>query len=130
MGTIGLVPGTGLGMAAAGLARAGRTARVTEALYWPPAVPGEPRLAAAGEEPVGGVPAGWHPPERARAAGPARGAPAGAGNPALLVGNPALLSALAGMSALPASPYQVERVRQEYEALTAASDGAGAGGSR
>jgi 2-methylisoborneol synthase len=39
------------------------------------------------------------------------------------VAAPALLSAMAGLSALPASPYQVERVRREVEALSAAAPG-------
>ena len=36
---------------------------------------------------------------------------------------PALLSAMAGLSALPASPYQVQRVRREIEALSSAAPG-------
>jgi len=53
MATIGLVPGTGgLGMAAASLARAGRPARVTGALYAPPAVRDDPALAAAVQQDV------------------------------------------------------------------------------
>jgi hypothetical protein len=59
------------------------------------------------------------------AALPARPDPARAG-----VADPALASALAGLSALPASPYQVERVRRECEALSAASGGGGSAVAR
>lgn len=37
------------------------------------------------------------------------------------IADPALLSAMAGLSALPASPYQVQRVRQECQALSGAA---------
>ncbi|MBS2534379.1 hypothetical protein KGQ20_16535 [Catenulispora sp. NF23] len=54
------------------------------------------------------------------AALPAKADPARAG-----IANPALLSAMAGLSALPASPYQVERVRRECQALSSAAPGRG-----
>ncbi|MEY9930691.1 hypothetical protein ABH926_005338 [Catenulispora sp. GP43] len=52
MATIGLVPRTGLGMAASRLSQAGRAARVTEALYCPPAVRDDPALAVAVQQRV------------------------------------------------------------------------------
>jgi 2-methylisoborneol synthase len=39
--------------------------------------------------------------------------------PGMLTDHPVAVSALAGLSALPASPYQVDRVRREYETLAA-----------
>ncbi|WP_194894659.1 hypothetical protein [Catenulispora pinisilvae] len=54
------------------------------------------------------------------AALPAEADPARAG-----IANPELLSAMAGLSALPASPYQVERVRRECQALSSAAPGRG-----
>jgi len=54
------------------------------------------------------------------AAWPSRPDPARAGS-----ADPALASALAGLSALPSSPYQVDRVRSECESLSAASPAAG-----
>ena len=54
------------------------------------------------------------------AALPAKADPARAG-----IANPALLSAMAGLSALPASPYQVERVRRECQALSSAAPSRG-----
>jgi 2-methylisoborneol synthase len=228
MARIGLVPGAGLGMAAARLSQAGRPARVTEALYCPPAVRDDPALAAtvqqhldewaagvglapgpaaglgrlvvlahpdtndvgrlgvaarllavgrvlAGEalgardadllrraptdtaidaagsvtgnaesaaatvardvseasaatlaqaldEAIAEVYDGCDLPE---AAPPSRPDPARAG-----IADPALASALAGLSALPSSPYQVERVRGEYESLSAAAPSAAGGGPR
>lgn len=223
MATIGLVPGPGgLGMAAAALARAGRPARVTGALYAPPAVRDDPVLAAAVQQDVDTWGAGVglapgpvaglgrlvvlaHPdtndvgrlavaarllalgrvlaggalgaqtgdllrrapdggdavatlalaralddaiaevydgcdhPDHASPTGtdpagtdPARAVSAGAAgtsavSPAAGIGSlagvadPVRLSALAGLSALPASPYQVDRVRREVEALASAS---------
>lgn len=46
------------------------------------------------------------------------------------IADPALLSAMAGLSALPASPYQLERVRQECQALSGAAAGSTAPGPR
>lgn len=212
MATIGLVPHAGLGMAASRLSQAGRPARVTEALYCPPAVRDDPVLAAAVQLRVDEWAAGVglapgpaaglgrlvvlaHPDTHdvgrlavaARLlavgrvlAGGALGAPqaqllapaaeagtetvAAALPQALAEGldqalqeaeeaaaevydgcdvpdavlpsrpdparagiggtaGPALLSAMAGLSALPASPYQVQRVRREIEALSSAAPG-------
>lgn len=212
MATIGLVPPAGLGMAASRLSQAGRPARVTEALYCPPAVRDDPALAAAVQQRVDQWAAGVglapgpaaglghlvvlaHPdthdvgrlevaarllavgrvlaggalgalaapqaqlvrraPESGSGAGtestaavlaqaldeaiaevydgcdvpeaalpsrpdPARAAAAG---DAGAMAAPALLSAMAGLRALPASPYQVERVRREVEALSSAAPG-------
>lgn len=227
MATIGLVPRAGLGMAASRLSQAGRPARVTEALYCPPAVRDDPGLAAAVQQHVDEWAAGVHlapgptsglgrlvvlahpdtndvgrlavaarllavgrvlaaaglgADERdlvRRAPGPtdgvdSPGAPPVPGTPGVAaeapdspsaaaeaataltealaeaaaeiydgcdvpddalpsrpeaaragIADPALLSALAGVSALPASPYQVQRVRAECEALAAASGGGG-----
>lgn len=207
MATIGLVPHAGLGMAAGRLSQAGRPARVTEALYCPPAVRDDPALAARVQqrmdewaagvglvaEPaaglgrlvvlahpdtqdvgrlevaarliaVGRVLAGaglggseaelvrgaagrvatatpapaqamadaiaevWDGCDVPDAALPSRPGPA---DPASTgVADPALLSAMAGLSALPASPYQMERVRRECEALSSAAHGGGVGGVR
>ena len=229
MAMIGLVPHAGLGMAASRLSQAGRPARVTEALYCPPAVRDDPALAVrvqqrveewtAGVGLAPGPSAGLgrlvvlaHPDTddvgrlavaatllavgRVLAGGalgapeaePARRAPGGGGSgitsgaehrvssgadtgvgtgsqpgiqaaatvpaPALDdaiaelydgcdipdaapasrpdpmdparagLADPALLSAMAGLGALPASPYQVERVRRECEALSSAAPGA------
>ena len=52
MATIGLRPHAGLGMAASRLSQAGRPARVTEALYCPPAVRDDPALAAVVQQRV------------------------------------------------------------------------------
>ena len=195
MGTIGLVPRTGLGMAASRLSQAGRPARVTEALYCPPAVRDDPALAAGVQqhvddwaaavglapEPAAGLGRlavlahpdtddvnrlavaarllavgrvlaagafGASPEQLTRdpaaaaeaaaaslataldevydacdvpdAALPSRADPARAGS-----AHPALLSAMAGLSALPASPYQVQRVRTEIDALTSATPASG-----
>jgi 2-methylisoborneol synthase len=213
MATIGLVPHAGLGMAASRLSQAGRPARVTEALYCPPAVRDDPALAAAVQQRVDqwacgvglapGPAAGLgrlvvlaHPDthdvgrlaiaarllalgrvlaggalgageadlfapraeagaeataavlaqaldaaiaeiydgcEVPDAALPPRPDPARAGTGSASdpgdsadMAGPALLSAMAGLSALPASPYQVQRVRREIEALVSAAPG-GAG---
>ncbi|WP_370382581.1 hypothetical protein [Catenulispora sp. GAS73] len=226
MARIGLVPASGLGMAAARLSQAGRPARVTEALYCPPAVRDDPALAAtvqqrldewaAGVGLAPGPAAGLgrlvvlaHPDtndagrlavagrllavgrllaggalggreedllrraptgaaDTVDAAGaasaaaeaaaqnltevsaatlaqalddaiaevydgcdmpdaalPSRPDPARAG-----VADPALTSALAGLSALPSSPYQVDRVRGEFESLSAAAPAAAGGAPR
>lgn len=198
MATIGLVPGRGgLGMAAASLARAGRPARVTGALYCPPAVRDDPALAAAVQTDVDAWAAGVglaagpaaglgrlvvlaHPDTgdtrrlgvaarllalgRVLAAGalgaetedlpasvalprdvlaqaldeaiaevydgcdlPEQPEPAGrsgSSGQVLTAGSgPVQLSALAGLSALPASPYQIERVRRECQTLASAPHG-------
>ncbi|NUR57303.1 MAG: hypothetical protein HOV87_01115 [Catenulispora sp.] len=50
--------------------------------------------------------------------------PGSAGRPATpgaLTDHPVAVSALAGLSALPASPYQVDRVRREYQVLAASA---------
>ncbi|ACU73475.1 hypothetical protein Caci_4614 [Catenulispora acidiphila DSM 44928] len=221
MGTIAAVPHTGLGMAASRLSQTGRPARVTEALYCPPAVRDDPGLAetvqqrldawAAGVGLAPGPAAGLgrlavlaHPdtddagrlevaarllavgrvlaagamgaseadllrraPERSGAPqdSPAAAASAAAASPAGAVGEalaqiydgcdvpddalpshldladparaglagvaaPALLSAMAGLGGLPASPYQVARVRAECEALSAAAPTATVSGPR
>lgn len=214
MGTIAAVPRTGLGMAASRLSQTGRPARVTEALYCPPAVRDDPGLAEAVQQRVDAWAAGVglapgpaaglgrlavlaHPdtddagrlevaarllavgrvlaagamgaseadllrraPEHsgasqyspAQAAAAAVAASAGAVGEALAqiydgcdvpddalpshldldlagparagVAAPALLSAMAGLGGLPASPYQVARVRAECEALSAAAPSA------
>ena len=217
MATIGLVPQAGLGMAASRLSQAGRPARVTEALYCPPAVRDDPALAAAVQQDVDEWAAGVglapepaaglgrlvvlaHPdthdvgrlavaarllavgrvlaggalgasqaqllapaaeagtettaavlaqaldeaiaevydgcdvpdaalpsrPDPARAGTGGTGGPDEPGGTASTgdMAGPALLSAMAGLSALPASPYQMERVRREAQALSSAAPGA------
>ena len=227
MARIALVPGTGLGMAATRLSQAGRPARVTEALYCPPAVRDDPalaatvqqrldewaagvglapgpaaglgrlvvlahpdtddvgrlavagRLLAVGRLLAGGAFGGRQedllrraPTDADSPSGSPSNSPAAAADAAAQVAagvsaatlaqaldeaiaevydgcdmpdaalpsrpdparaastDPALASALAGLSALPSSPYQVDRVRAEYESLSAASPAAAGGGPR